>query len=59
MYHSIKQQNSLNNRAFTYANSAAIQQEYGAECIYCREVYVNKKKQKGFICSDCNRNTFK
>lgn len=59
MYRSIKQQNSLNNRAFTYANSAAIQQEYGAECIYCREVYLNKKKQKGFICSDCNRSTFK
>jgi hypothetical protein len=59
MYRSIKQQNSLNNRALTVANTNAFQQEYGAECIYCREVYVNKKKQRGYVCSDCNRKTFK
>ena len=59
MYRSIKQQNGLNNRALTFANVTANEQQYGAECIYCREVYVNKKKQRGYVCSDCNRKTFK
>jgi hypothetical protein len=59
MHRSIKQQNSLNNRAFTYANTTAIQQSYGAECLYCREVFVNQKKQSGYICKDCCRNTFR
>ena len=59
MYRSIKQQNGLNNRALTFANVTAIERQYGAECIYCHEVYVNKKKQRGYICSDCNRKVFK
>ena len=49
MHRSIKQQNSVNNRAFTYANIAANQNTYGAECIYCHEIFVNKKKQNGYI----------
>lgn len=59
MYRSIKQQNNLNNRAYSYANSSAYQQSYGAECIYCHEVYVNKKKQNGYICNDCIKGSFR
>ena len=59
MHRSIKQQNSVNNRAFTYANITANQNTYGAECIYCHEVFVNKKKQKGYICNDCIAGTFR
>lgn len=59
MYRSIKQQNTLNNRALIGANTTANHNAYGAECIYCHEVYVNKKKQNGYICNDCIRGSFR
>jgi hypothetical protein len=59
MYRSIKQQNNLNNRAYSNANASALQANYGAECVYCREVYVNKKKQTGYVCKDCCKNIFR
>lgn len=56
---SIRSQNTRNYRACLYADISSEQQKYGAECVYCKEVYVNKKKQKGYVCKDCIQKTFK
>ena len=57
---SIRRQRNAGRAAFISANTYANIKKSGVTCIYCRDYFPNKKKQKhSFICNPCGKNFYK